>query len=241
MFSSPYHSYIHEGLTFLYSQQERSYNPYYTLICQQLCHTSHSYKITLQFSLWDFLRDLGEKNVGGGAVVRNIKEDDDFDLKNISDTRLQNIAKAYAWWIAKDSVTLAVLKVCLISVELDVFRPRRPIDFEQPVDFTVLKPQTREFLKELFTQIFVNSQRPTPLVTSDLKSSIFTSNRNVIEEIFVKASRIQALAIGIAYFLAETFKCNKSDPEDGFSKFLGWAIDVAKDTLRTGVDMVPAI
>jgi nucleolar MIF4G domain-containing protein 1 len=174
----------------------------------------------LQFSLWDFFRDLGEKNVGGGAVVKNVKEDDDFNLKNIPDTRLQNIAKAYAWWIAKDSVTLAVLK---------------------PVDFTVLKPRTREFLKELFTQIFVNSQRPTPLVTWDLKNSISTRNRNAVEEIFIKTSRIQALAIGIAYFLTETFKDNKSDPEDGLFKFLGWAIGVAKDTLRTGVDMVPTI
>ena len=94
-------------------QKERSYNPYYTLVCQQLCRTSHAYKITLQFSLWDFLRDLGEKNVGGAAVVKNVKEGDDFGLKNISDTRSLNIAKAYAWWIAKDSVTLAVLKVRL--------------------------------------------------------------------------------------------------------------------------------
>ena len=104
----------------------------------------------------------------------------------------------------------------------------------------MLKPRTREFLKELFTQIFVNSQRPTPLVTSDLKSITFTSNRNAVEVIFSNASRIHALAVGIAYFLAETFK-DESHPENGFFKFLGWAIGVAKDTLRTGVDMVPCI
>lgn len=197
---------------------EQSYNPYYTLVCQQLCRTSHAYKITLQFSLWDFLRDLGEKNVGGAAVVKNVNEDD-FDLKVISNTRLQNIAKAYAWWIAKDSVTLAVLK---------------------PVDFTTLKPRTQEFLKELFTQIFVNSQRPTPLVTSDLRNIPFTRNRNAIEEIFIKASRVQALAMGLVYFLSQTFKV-QSEPEDGLSKFLRWAVNVAKDTLRTGVDLVPSM
>jgi nucleolar MIF4G domain-containing protein 1 len=210
------------------------------MVCQQLCRTSHSYKITLQFSLWDFLRDLGENNVGGVAVVKNVKEDDDFGVKIISDTRLRNIAKAYAWWIAKDSVTLAVLKVCLASLKLNGFRCRRPIPFKQPVDFTVLKPRTREFLKELFTQIFVNSQRPTPLVTSDLKNTTFTSNRNAIEEIFNKASRIQALAIGISYFLTEAFK-DKSDPEDGFLNILRWAISVTKDILRAGVDNVPSI
>lgn len=91
--------------------QERSYNPYYTLVCQQLCRTSHSYKITLQFSLWDFLRDLGEKTVGGAAVIKNVDENDDFELKSISDSRLQNVARAYAWWIAKDCVTLLILKV----------------------------------------------------------------------------------------------------------------------------------
>jgi nucleolar MIF4G domain-containing protein 1 len=74
----------------------------------------------LQFSLWDFIRDLGEKNVGGAAVVKNVKEGDDFDLKIISDTRLRNIAKAYAWWVAKDSVTLAVLKVRLGWICLDL-------------------------------------------------------------------------------------------------------------------------
>ena len=75
---------------------------------------SHSYKITLQFCLWDFLRDLGETNVGGAEVLKNMKDDGavlGFDLKKISDTRMRNVAKAYAWWLAKDCVTLAILKV----------------------------------------------------------------------------------------------------------------------------------
>lgn len=104
----------------------------------------------------------------------------------------------------------------------------------------MLKPRTRGFLKELFTEIFVNSQRPTPLVTSDLRNITFTRNRNAIEEIFIKASRIQALAMGLVYFLSETF-IDKSEPEDGFIKFLRWAVNVAKDTLRTGVGLVPSI
>lgn len=91
--------------------QEKAYNPYYTLVCQQLCRTSHAYKITLQFSLWDFLRDLGEKNVGGAAVIKNVDDSDDFDVKTISENRIRNVARAYAWWIAKDCVTLLILKV----------------------------------------------------------------------------------------------------------------------------------
>ena len=91
--------------------QENSYNPYYSLVCQQLSRTSHAYKITLQFTLWDFLRDLGESNVGGAAAIKNAKDDAEFDVKSISKTRIQHVAKAYAWWIAKDCCSLMILKV----------------------------------------------------------------------------------------------------------------------------------
>jgi nucleolar MIF4G domain-containing protein 1 len=96
--------------------QERSYNPYYTLVGQQLCRTSHSYKITLQFCLWDVLRDMGEASVGGSEIIKNLKDDEfAIDGGRISPRRLRNVAKAYAWWIAKDSVMLSVLKV-IVSV-----------------------------------------------------------------------------------------------------------------------------
>ncbi|KAF7327646.1 MIF4G/MA4-domain-containing protein [Mycena kentingensis (nom. inval.)] len=186
---------------------EKTYNPYYTLVCQHLCRSSHSYKITLQFCLWDFLRDLGEVNVGGAEIIKNLKDDDGFDVKSISATRIRNVAKAYGWWIAKDCVTLAILK---------------------PVDFTSLKPQSTVFLKELFAQIFVSSQAATPIAVPT------TRNRAQIEEIFIKASRIETLAMGLVYFLTEMFR----DAEDKLGK---WGSDVAKDTLRTGVDIVPGL
>lgn len=94
-----------------YFLQEKSYNPYYTLVAQHLCRTSHSYRVTLQFCLWDFLRDLGETTVGGAEVIKNLKEDDEFNVKNISAMRMGNVAKAYGWWVAKDCCTLAILKV----------------------------------------------------------------------------------------------------------------------------------
>lgn len=78
--------------------------------------------MTLQFCLWDFLRELGESNVGGAEIIKNLKGDerdiDDFSLKNLTSTRIKNVAKAYAWWIAKDSCTLAVLKVTCFDVFL---------------------------------------------------------------------------------------------------------------------------
>ncbi|KAF8907299.1 hypothetical protein CPB84DRAFT_1844000 [Gymnopilus junonius] len=196
---------------------EKSYNPYYTLVCQQLCRTSHAYKITLQFSLWDFMRELGETSVGGAAVTKNIREDEDAEAKSVSDSRLRNVAQAYGWWIAKDSVSIQILKA---------------------VDFTVLKPRTKKFLRELFTQIFINSQRTTPLMSTDVSKLTFTRNRNAVEEIFIKASRVQTLAMGLVYFLTDTFE-DKLDSD--FSKFLRWATSMAKDALRTGVDFIPTL
>ena len=92
--------------------QEKVYNPYYTLVCQELCRFSHSYKITLQFCLWDFLRELGESNVGG---IELLKRQDEPGFapqgESISRYRLKNTARAYSWWIAKDCCSLTIFKV----------------------------------------------------------------------------------------------------------------------------------
>jgi nucleolar MIF4G domain-containing protein 1 len=62
------------------------------------------------------MRDLGETNVGGTEVIKSLKDDGGdvrFDVKTISTARMKNVAKAYAWWIAKDCVTLNIRKVIL--------------------------------------------------------------------------------------------------------------------------------
>jgi len=152
-------------------------------------------------------------------VIKNAREDVEFDIKSISKTRIQHVAKAYAWWIAKDCASLMILK---------------------PVDFTRLKSQTRDFFKELFIQIFINSQQPTPVANSDIKDLVFTRNRNAVEEIFIKASRVEGLAMGLVFFLSESFPEKHFKLDDGVSKFLKWAVGVAKDTLRTGIDLIPS-
>ena len=103
-----------------------------------------------------------------------------------------------------------------------------------------LKSQTRDFFKELFIQIFVNSQRSTPLANSNIQDLVFTRNRNAVEEIFNKVSRVEALAMGLVFFLSELFPEKHFKSDDGFSKFLIWAVGVAKDTLRTGIDLIPS-
>ena len=50
--------------------QEKRFNPYYTLVGQHLCRLSKSHQFTMQYCLWDFLRDLGETNVGGAEVLK---------------------------------------------------------------------------------------------------------------------------------------------------------------------------
>jgi len=89
-------------------------------------------------------------------------------------------------------------------------------------------------------QIFLNSQRSTPLVTQDTRNVPFTRNRHAVEEIFIKASRIQALAMGLVYFLSEAFQRGSND-DGGYSKFMWWAVGIAKATLQTGIDVVTAL
>ena len=103
--------------------------------------------------------------------------------------------------------------------------------YPQPVDFTVLKPRTHDFLSHFFRQLFVNSQTSIPTLQSDVPP---TRNKTSLEETFVKAARIQVLAMGLVYFLTEM----KKGSEEEFTR---WAIGVAIDALRTGLDIVPAL
>ena len=103
-----------------------------------------------------------------------------------------------------------------------------------------LKSQTRDFFKELFIQIFVNSQRSTPLANSNIQDLVFTRNRNAVEEIFNKVSRVEALSMGLVFLFSELFPEKHFESDDGYSKFLKWAVGVAKDTLRTGIDLIPS-
>ena len=81
------------------------------MIAQHICQQSHSHKVTLQFCLWDLLREMGEHDVGGVEMLKLRGEHVSFDAKGVSETRRRNIAKAYAWWLAKGTLSLAILKV----------------------------------------------------------------------------------------------------------------------------------
>jgi nucleolar MIF4G domain-containing protein 1 len=108
------------------------------------------------------------------------------------------------------------------------------------VDFTDLKPQSQEFLRELLVQIFISSQVVTPVFSNDPKLLPTTRNREAVEKIFIKATRIQTLAMGLVYFMSEAFR-DISEEEENIAKLIKWANSVGNDTLQTGVDVVPIL
>ena len=102
-----------------------------------------------------------------------------------------------------------------------------------------IKPQTRAFLKEFCTQLFISSQSSAPVLTAHVANMPSTRNRGPLQEVFAKATRVQALAVGLVYFLTEAFRGVDGEDEDG--DFVTWARDVAVDTLRTGLDTISTL
>ncbi|KDE02597.1 hypothetical protein MVLG_06859 [Microbotryum lychnidis-dioicae p1A1 Lamole] len=105
------------------SGNERRYNPYYTLVSAELAKRSHGFRITLQYCLWDFLRELGKDSVGREELVNSI--DMDTTGGTVSPRRVHNLARLYAWCIAKDALSLTVLK----PVSFATIKRRRQIFF----------------------------------------------------------------------------------------------------------------
>ncbi|WVR06094.1 hypothetical protein IAU60_003122 [Kwoniella sp. DSM 27419] len=72
---------------------EKTYNPYYTLILAHLCANSYDHRFTLQYALWDFMRELDE-----GGIAKVGKQ------------RVVNVAKAVAYVVARGGLDLTVFK-----------------------------------------------------------------------------------------------------------------------------------
>ncbi|CAE6413936.1 unnamed protein product [Rhizoctonia solani] len=190
---------------------ERTYNPFYTLVAHHLCQKSHSHRITLQYCLWDFLRSLGETQVGGEAISR----DEVPSGSEVSNSMISNYAKAYAWWLARGSVALTIFK---------------------PVEFLMLQSRTKHFFKSLFAQMIISSQSNSPLLDIRSPESAIpqTRNREVIEEITTKAKRLPAMCKGIGYFI----KSMLSKEQDLKAKtkraheLVVWGLGIVKDALQ---------
>ncbi|SCV73490.1 BQ2448_7416 [Microbotryum intermedium] len=158
------------------SGNERRYNPYYTLVATQLAKRSHSFGITLQYCLWDFLRELGEDRVGGEGLVQSIDRNNTGGT--FSPRRVHNLARLYAWCIAKDALTLHVLK---------------------PIPFATVKPHTTDFLQQVFVTMIISTQTTSPaLMHLALEGR---RDRRAIEKLCVRAASHGSLVKGLLYFL----------------------------------------
>ena len=71
---------------------EKRYNPFYAVLAHHMCHNAHNHKITFQFTLWDFLKQL-------------TAGEDTFSLR-----RMTNIAMFYSSLIEKQALSMSILK-----------------------------------------------------------------------------------------------------------------------------------
>jgi nucleolar MIF4G domain-containing protein 1 len=79
---------------------EEIYNPYYAFIATKFCQSSHGFKITLQYALWDALRSFDEVT------------DDDDEAALIR--RISHLSKFYSGLVGDSHLSLTILKVNLI-------------------------------------------------------------------------------------------------------------------------------
>ncbi|GAA5999636.1 Sgd1p [Rhodotorula paludigena] len=190
---------------------EKAYNPYYTLIAQRLCTKSHSFQITLQYLLWDFFRDLGESNVGGEEFAKSL--DGDASGNNVAPRRIANLAKFYAWCLAKEALSLTVLK---------------------PIPFSTTLPSTLSFLQQLLVSLVLATQTPSPAFALPASDST-RKDRPALERVLIKSAAHARLQKGLGYYFeAHGKECvawagkKLGEREKGVVK---WGVKVALETL----------
>ncbi|PWN42541.1 hypothetical protein IE81DRAFT_323301 [Ceraceosorus guamensis] len=221
---------------------EPHYNPYYVLIGVQLAADSPGTRVTMQYCLWDFLRSLGEKHVGGKTIVDGAasdSEDEDGDVSSnaMPARKMAHLARAYGWWIAKGALTLNVLKT---------------------VGFATLKPRGARFLQLLLAHVLLSTQVPSPLQTLRIKSapslslsktkSLGAGDQQALEEVLVSGTvGNQDLSKGLLYFIdAHVAKKNeiaqlvgRGEEVEGTRTRLLWAAATAKEVLSVGATIRP--
>ncbi|KAJ2885537.1 suppressor of glycerol defect [Coemansia aciculifera] len=134
--------------------QESAYNPYYTLVAFKMCNYHSSYRLTLQYALWDFLRETGEVDVGG---LGRIASEDSSSMGNVPLRRIVNTAKLYGWLIDKQALSLLILKT---------------------VTFAKVGPQARIFFQVMFSSIFLQHRKQTEKDTQSLYETFGKATAN---------------------------------------------------------------
>lgn len=207
---------------------ERTFNPFYVLVGQQLAHDNVSMRVTMQYVLWDYFREIGEKHVGGQKVVQDDNDDNpDYVLTESHMRRLVHMARAYGFWLATQALSLAALK---------------------PVDFTALKRAGTLFLQHMLVHMLLGTQTRVPIMTPKAKAMLTKapsrSDRERVEQVLVRGTVGQpALARGLFVF------CNMHMKPDVLGEMIGdpaatqrlvWAVGVAQKTLNVGASSAAA-
>ncbi|KAI9599490.1 armadillo-type protein [Syncephalis fuscata] len=112
--------------------QEKIFNPYYVLVAERVCSYKHGFKVTFQYALWDFLREMGEEAGGlGSSETRHRSHDNDDQVPM---RRIVNVAKFYGWLMGANALSLVVLKT---------------------MTFTRIQASAQVFFRVLFAHLFL--------------------------------------------------------------------------------------
>lgn len=157
--------------------------------------------------MWDFLRELGEAGVGGSEILKNGASGGDGS--GVRTSRIDNLAKALAWWVAKSSVPLSIFK---------------------PVIFPTLTPKAREFFNKFFVYLFLSTHSSSPTLNLDSKRG----DKSMIESIMMKAAPIANLASGLKWFFSHMDVSNLNKRE---LDIVEWCINYSNETIKLGMSL----
>lgn len=208
---------------------EQQYNPYYVLIGQALAEDHPGMRITLQYVLWDYFREIGEKHVGGETMAAQLDEEALPDAgESRSSHKLAHLARAYGTWIGHGALSLIILR---------------------PVDFVSLQANGVRFLQQLFVYTLLATQTKAPMLTDAVRSRLAQpaskADRSAVERVLVKGTVGQpTLAQGLLVFLRQHLR--KRDvaavlgAEEPVLPRVQWAVKVALETVNVGATSAEA-
>ncbi|CAD6887950.1 unnamed protein product [Tilletia controversa] len=242
---------------------EPIYNPYYVLIGQQLASDSGaaggpalatsstsgviSTRVTMQYCLWDYFREIGESDVGGATMIAGKGDDDGEDgddFKGFDDVfgetndggegglasvsrKMIHLARAYGWWIAKNALNLNMLRT---------------------VNFAGLKQRGRAFIQLLLVHMLLSIQTASPTKTLTMSWNAEKSAsryRASIENVLVRgtAGNLE-LARGLLIFVKRYMRpaevvqvVGGSGIKKGTRQALEWAVKVSEEVLEVGIQV----
>ncbi|CAJ0832550.1 12581_t:CDS:10, partial [Entrophospora sp. SA101] len=171
----------------------------------RLCKSDHSFKITFQYCLWDFLRECGENNVGGlGLIKSSLLNKESESTEKVPLRKLVNYSKLYAFLISGGNLSIMILKT---------------------VSFTSLKQRTIIFFQLLFSQIVIFSQQ-----NNDHNKK---HNIKVLGNIFIKSISNPSLAKGIMFFLSNFVKKGEILEDQSEKELVEWGCGIIKEIITT--------